>query len=331
MKRILIGFLAGLLCGAAAAWLLLRPTGAESSSESEAETAAGAPARAERETGSLHLDAAAQVAAGIAVAQPERITFLPQVPVYGRVLDASSLIAGFAELEAARATLAASEKEQARAERLFAAGGNTSEQAVELARAAAARDRVAVASARDRLAAAWGREVADEAPALLARLRAGGGIVRLDTLPGAKPAAKVEQAQVFEPGAPERTFSVRLLGPAAVADPAIPGRGFLGVIEDAAPSVGAPLRGSLPGAGETRAALTVPAGAVVYHQGSAWVFVLGAKDAFDRRRVTLAPASDAGRLVVLAGLQPDDRVAVSGAEQLLAAQLQVGTTTPEER
>jgi hypothetical protein len=63
----------------------------------------------------------------------------------------------------------------------------------------------------------------------------------------------------------------------------------------------------------------------VYHQGSAWIFVLGEEDTFERKLVTLGRTTG-DAVAILTGLEPEEQVAATGAEQLLAAELQAGGT-----
>lgn len=90
---------------------------------------------------------------------------------------------------------------------------------------------------------------------------------------------------------------------------------------------GASLQASLPGAGSATAALAVPRSAIVYHQGSAWLFTPGADDTFVRRLVTPGRDIPPDSIAIVGGLGPDEQVVVSGAEQLLASELQSGGAT----
>jgi hypothetical protein len=326
MNKTVLGILLGLVLGAGGTWLALR--------NHEATGAAPAAAEASKsdekpKDNPLHLPPAKRTAVGIVLAKPAAATLAPEVPAFGRVIDPTPFVSLVAEQATARAALAASEKELARVKKLFDAGGNASAQAVETAEANAARDRAAVDSAHVRLLAGWGRKLA--ADTSLERLRVmlekGGALVRLDVLPGDKPADEPKTARVNVAGN-DQTVDAEILGPAPVADPQVQGASFLALVPDHSFAAGAALRATLPGVGEPAAALIVPRSAVVYHQGSAWVYVLGEEDTFERKLVTIGRATADG-IAVTSGLEADEQVVTTGAQQLLAAELQAGGAPDE--
>jgi hypothetical protein len=251
------------------------------------------------------------------------MTLAPEVQGFGRVLDATSFASLVAEVETARGALAASEKELERAKKLFAAGGNASAQAVETAEAGALRDRAALGSALARLNATWGRDVAQNSAMLSAALEKGGALVRIDLLPGEISAAAPKQARVNLPGRTEN-FIAEIVGPAPAADAQVQGTSFLGLVRESSLAAGAAVRATVAGVGEAANVLAIPRRAVVYHQGSAWIFVLGEEDTFERKLVTLGRGVDGDAVSVLSGLEADEQVATTGAQQLLSAELQAG-------
>jgi len=119
-----------------------------------------------------------------------------------------------------------------------------------------------------------------------------------------------------------------VLGSAPVADPQLQGASFLAFVAQHAPPIGAALRATLAGPGEAEKVLVVPRTAVVYHQGSAWVYVLGEEDTFERKIVTLGRTS-AGGIAIASGLEESEQVVVTGAGQLLSAELQAGGAPDE--
>jgi hypothetical protein len=282
------------------------------------ETGAAKPA-----SNPLHLTAEQRDRAGIKLARPEAQTLAPEVEAYGRVLDPTPYAALVAEAATARAALTASEKELERVQKLFAAGGNASAQSVEAAEAAAARDRAAWASADIRLVAGWGSKLARvDLGTLRETLTRGAALVRIDLLPGVTAAAAPERARIALLGAEEQ-YDVEVLGPAPVADAQVQGLSFLAWLRGHSLPAGAALRVTLPGSGEAAPALLVPRTAIVYHEGSAWLYVLGRDDTFSRERVTLG-RSVGDRIVVASGVEADAQVAISGGQQLLSAELQAG-------
>ena len=318
MSKVIVGVIAGLAVGASATWFALHHGDA---APAKAEAPA-APAAKPKEN-PLKFNAAKRAAAGIVLVQPASHAVTPEVGAFGRVLDAAPFVALVAELELAKVALVASQKAAVRAKELFGAGGNTSTQSVETAEAAAARDRAAIASARARLLAGWGRKLADsELATVVAGLEAGAALVRLDLLPGDAPAAGLKKAAVGLAGGSE-WVDAEILGPAPVADAQLQGISLLAFVAGHALPVGGALRATLPGPGGTTTALMLPSSAVVYHQGSPWVFVLGEEDTFERKLVTLG-RTVGERVVIASGVEPAEQIASSGAGQLLSAELRAG-------
>lgn len=325
MKKIIVGIVIGLGLGALGMWTVQHEHGGAEAGKGEA---AAKPAEKPKEN-PLHLPPDKRTAAGITLAKPVEKTVQPDVSAFGRVLDPAPLVATVAEVEVARTALATSEKELQRVQKLFAAGGNASAQAVELAEAAVARDRTAQAAAKARLLAGWGREIASgsDLRTVTAALESGRSLLRLDVLPGETPAEPLKVVQVGLAGTGE-TFEAEVIGVASTADPQLQGLSFLALSRGRTLPVGAALRATLAGRGEPQKMLTVPRSAIVYHQGSAWLYVLGEEDTFERKLV--APGRSLGDAVTLAGgVDDDEQVVVTGAQQLLAAELQAGGA-PEE-
>jgi hypothetical protein len=320
MNKTILGLVAGLVLGSGATWIVLHRGGDDVADKSEM------PAK--EKPSPLRLSAAKREQAGIMLVKAESRALTPEVQAFGRVLDPTALAMVVSEVDTAQAALAASEKELERAKKLFAAGGNASAQTVETAQAAASRDRAALTSAQARLASTWGRQVAHNAAEISAALEKGGSLVRLDVLPGEAPAANAKEARLSLPGQ-ARLVTAEIIGPAPTADAQIQGPSFLALVRDSTLASGAALRATLPGAGETTNLLVLPRSAIVYHQGSAWIFVLGEEDTFERKLVTVGRSLDSDAVAILSGAEPDEQVAATGAQQLLAAELQAGGTGEE--
>ena len=74
--------------------------------------------------------------------------------------------------------------------------------------------------------------------------------------------------------------------------------------------------GYLP-AGPEMPGVIIPASAVVWSGGTAWVFVAGGKDRFFRREIPTDAPVENGWFVVKA-LSPGDRIVTGGAQVLLS-------------
>lgn len=273
--------------------------------------------------------AAKRAAAGITLAKPTSMALKPEVKGFGRVLDATPFLALIAERDTAAAAHEGSAKELDRVRKLFANDTNVSAQAVEAAEAAEARDRAALTSARMRLNTSWGHELSGAASGpIVEAIEKGGALVRLDLLPGDVPAGTPKESTVALLGSKE-VYPAEILGSAPTADPQMQGSSYIAVVRDHSLPAGAVLRVTVVGAGDAEKVLTIPRSAIVYHQGSPWVYVLGEEDTFFRRLVALGRSTPNG-VVVTEGLTEDDQVAITGPQQLLSAELQAGGAAEEE-
>ena len=324
MKKVVIGIIASLALGVAATRLARAAEPAAAPAKSEA----AAPAEKPKEN-PLHLTAAKRAAAGIVLAKPVSVTLKAEVSAFGRVLDPTPLVSLAGELMTARAALAASEKDFARLEKLHAADSNASAQAVEVAEAAVKRDRTMVASARARIIVGWGRKLADTADTILTAdaLEKDNAIVRIDLLAGDNPAAELKSVSVSLLGG-GGMFEAEVLGPAPTADAQVQGASYLALVRNHSLPAGAVLRVTVPGPGEAKQSLAVPRTAIVYHQGSAWVFVLGEEDTFERKLVTLGQ-SVGENVAITSEVEDSEQVVTTGAQQLLSAELQAGGAPAE--
>ena len=312
MKKILAGTFLGLVVGGAATWLVLHQRPAAAPEEKPP-------------TLDITPDGAAitkQLAAiGLTTAAPEVATLSPAVKGYGRVLDPAPLIALVAEVETARATLAASEKELARVQKLHADNANASAQSVETADAAVQRDQITLSSARARLIASVGPGLADTAnlATMVTSLEGGRALARID-VPAGDAAADAPKTIRIGLVAGGEMFDATVLGRAPTADAQIQGTGFLVLLRDHDTPTGAALRASVPAPGEAQKALVLPRGAFVRHEGGVFVYVQTEQGGFERRLVTLGAALTNG-IVVATGVEANDKVVVTGAQQLLATEL----------
>lgn len=321
MKKTVIGIIFGLAIGALAMRLITEYTAKPAAAEAEAaEPPAPNPTK---------FNAAKRDAAGIKLARPATASLAPEVKGFGRVLDATPFLSLLAEGETAATAHEGSLTELNRLKKLNAADANVSTQAVEAAEAAEARDRTALSSARARMSSTWGHDLAGAASApIMEALEKGGCLVRIDILPGDSAVTAPKAATVSLFGSDE-VYPAEILGVASTADPQMQGTSYVALVREHQLPAGASLRATVTGAGEAAKGLVVPRSAVVYHQGSAWVYVLGEEDTFFRRLVTLGRSTPEG-VVITEGLTEEDQVAITGPQQLLSAELQAGGAAEEE-
>ena len=110
-------------------------------------------------------------------------------------------------------------------------------------------------------------------------------------------------------------------GPAPSADPQVQGAAYFALLREQPLPAGTTLVAYLVHSGPAQKTVTIPRSAVIYHEGSSWVYVLGEKDTFHRRRIQLGLALADG-FVVTEGLAEKERVLIVGAQQLLSNELQ---------
>ena len=102
------------------------------------------------------------------------------------------------------------------------------------------------------------------------------------------------------------------------------GTNYFALLREQPLPAGTAVVGFLAQDGPGQKTVTVPRSAIVYHEGSAWVFVLGEKDAFQRRRIEIGQALTES-CAVTSGISEKDRIVTVGAQQLLSSELQAAT------
>jgi hypothetical protein len=238
------------------------------------------------------------------------------------VLDPGPLAALVTDLLSARAAQAASSNELARLKTLEGQG-NASARSLQAAEAAAVRDQLALRALSDRLALSWGQAVGDQSD-LLGFAQS---LVSLDTvlvrvdLPVGHDLKSPAGARLVAPSG--QTLEGEFLGPATTVDPETQGRGFLFRVRPnpSRLSPGEAVVGYLRAPGAPVAGVLVPRAAVVRTEGAGWVYVAaeGGK-AFVRTGVALDRPTEAGWFVTQ-GVAAGDRLVVTGAQELLSAEL----------
>jgi hypothetical protein len=248
----------------------------------------------------------------------------PEIKAYGRVLDAASLGPLNAELVSAQADHQAAHKELERVKAL-AAQSNASQRALETATAAAAKAQAQLDSVRARLASTWGSAIAgrDELNSFVQRLSTlADALVEVEIPAGEGLLTTPKTARLVTLTDPTRPLSAQWLGPAPSVDPQMQGRGFLFLVSPnstrLAPGAAVSAFLELPGEGESGVA--VPAGAILRFNGVTWVYRQAGSGTFERVEVALRQPLDQGWFV-RNSLQPQDKVVVVGAQQLLSEEL----------
>ncbi|HET9701547.1 MAG TPA: hypothetical protein VFP70_11550, partial [Burkholderiales bacterium] len=216
---------------------------------------------------------------------------------------------------------------------------NASERALHAAeaerRAAEARlagAEAALAAAREALRLEWGDTLerwAETGTPELARLLDGAEALLLVTLRLADSAPRPMQVLEFSPaGSREKPRRAQPLSAATRADPGLPGATWLYRAPAAGLRAGMRITGRLPTGQDAEDGVLVPAAAVVWHAGKAWVYVQEAADRFERRAIEAATAVGADWFET--GLEAGERVVVSGAQLLLSEEFRGRITNENE-
>jgi hypothetical protein len=251
-----------------------------------------------------------------------------EVRGFGRVLDPAPLAALVTEGATAQAALQASTKEYERVKTLFSQDQNASARALETAEAAMNKDRVALESVQLRLLVGWGKEIASrtDLQAFVASLAARqAALIRVDLPLGNRPKAPPVGGRVAPVGAPESGIEAQILSPAPATDPQTQTEGYLLLAKADSLAPGAALIAFLTVPGPARSGVIVPRDAVLRHEGGTFVY-LQRDDVFQRQAVTLERPVDNGWFSAVGAnnhspLQPQEKVVVVGAQQLLSEEL----------
>lgn len=266
----------------------------------------------------VFLDATARERLGLEVARVRTARVAEEVEGFARVLDPAPLVAARGERDAARSAAEASEAERRRLAALRDGDHSVAAKDLEAARAAAERDRAAAEAAQARLVRDFGSALAGPGNGVVRRLAAGdAALVRVDLPLGTALPSSPRAARLARFDAPARFVEAAPLGPAPVADPTMPGRAWLFVLDRDPPVPGTPLLARVVYGPEPVPRPWVPDAALLQRGDGYLVFVEAEPGRFVPRRVTPGPARDGGR-VIEAGLRPGERVVRRGVQELLA-------------
>jgi multidrug efflux pump subunit AcrA (membrane-fusion protein) len=293
----------------------------------------------------LTLDEEAQKAIGLTTDDLKSAKYQDQVRAYGSVLDLATLttlntnyVSAVAQLNTARARLAASQPAFLRAQALYAKNiGNLVQ--VQTTEAAVIADRAAVDAAESQVRTLRATAMQEWGPVIgNAMVVSGGLITRLIeraefllqiTLPPGVDLDDVPPNASVEVVGKSRRAEVRYISPATRTDARIQGiTYFYAAAANSGVLPGMNVRAYLAN-GKPVEGVVVPPSAVIWWAGRAWVYHQTADDTFSRREIpTDMPTEESGGFVVPASLLTADApVVIAGAQMLLSeefrAQIQV--------
>ena len=333
LRRILAAVLVAGIAGLAF-WGFIAGRG-ETAREAERERPVTAPSRTAEIDGhpAVRLDAQAVKANGIEVATLSPAPYQSQLRGYGTVLDLiplNDLGNGYANARAqqqmAQAKLAASKAALDRARGLYRNQQNISLAQFQAAEAAAETDQAALVSADSQvrtLAATAaqsfgpvvGKALLEGSPLITQLIERQDLLLQVTLPPSVSVPAPPRDATVQVEGGPPAPVS--FVSPATRTDPRIQGVSFLYL----APASSGVLPGmnvlvSLP-SGPLREGVALPASAVVWWQGQAWIYREAPEGTFVRTQVPASfPAKDGG--YVVEGWPGRAQVVTRGAQALLS-------------
>jgi hypothetical protein len=291
------------------------------------------------------IDDKSQKAIGLVTVVPKPAPYQDQIRAFGTVLDLANLttlntnyVTAVSQLKTAKAKLAASQPAYQRAKALYAKNIGSLVQ-VQSTEAALIGDNAAVEAAESQVRTLAATAIQEWGPVIGHALVNGAGLVnRLIerrefllqiTVPPGRSLDPPPTAVAEVPGSTERA-EVRYISPATRTDPKIQGLSFF--------YAATANSGMLPGMNTRAFMITgkpvdgyiIPASAVLWWAGHAWVYARIEDDEFTRRQIpTDMPVGNGGEFVVpvSAFAEPAPDIVTTGAQMLLSeefrAQIQV--------
>lgn len=314
--------------------------------EQERERPIKVPSRVSMQDGepTITLDQDTQRKSGIVIAPLAATSHQEELRAYGTILQLQGLVdvrnnyaAAKAQVDKIQAALAASRKEYERLKGLHQANQNISDKALQAAEAVWRADEASARAAQEAVSAVestarqqWGSVLAEwlsDTSQPFDRLLQQREVLIQITLPaGAPPLSAPQLARVQ--AADGTLVSAKLVSPAPHTDPRLQGMSFFYRAPAETPGLlfGMNVLAYLP-VGPQVQGVIVPAAAVVWWQGKAWVYVQRGPDQFVRREIPTETPLQEGWFVGK-GLSAGEQLVVSGAQLLLSeefrAQIQVG-------
>ncbi len=269
------------------------------------------------------IDAETQARLGLTFAAPEATQWLPVLHAVGRVVHPLAFTAAAADYEGARSATLASQSELDRTQKL-AAQDNASPRVLEAAQASAARDSLVLKSARAKFAAEWGvgLAAATNLTAFAQQLQTDDNSLIKITLPvGTFPKPLPSTAIIFLFGDETNSVTADFADDLGI-DSATQVETLLFTIKQKLPP-SISLTASLKTSGEPIAGVTIPASAILRHEGKGWVYVQTETNQFMRVEIPFDRQTENGWFVA-DKLSATNRIIVTGAQTVLSAELSGG-------
>ena len=270
------------------------------------------------------LDQNTQKLLGIHVADLATQDIHPQIAAFGEVMDVAPLLRQWLDLQATKLLALQSDRIATRTAELAKADHLSSEQSLEMAELDLQTTRLKYQTAKNDLRLTWGlgdfnlitQDVLDRL------LKGNAVVVRLAIPIGVSIPTVPESVNVWPTGSPLNVQSTKLIWPAPMTNKSrSPGYfALLGKdIQQFPAGLGVLAKVDLQG--ESQKMFVIPDEAVVYHQGSAWVYQQTKNDHFQRQLIGADIPSPEGWLAPMTILDPQLPVVVQGAQGLLSTEI----------
>lgn len=289
--------------------------------------------------GRIKLDANALRASGIVTAKVVAAESRAQLEVQGVIVDTRPLIdargrylAQQAEIRALRAAATASEAEYKRMLELYKDERNVSERTMLAAEAQWKGDRARLNSAEqaalsqaEAIRAQWGSALAQLAigssPAAFSGIAAQTELVAEVSIPLEQDRTTAKNSITLEPTGGGKTVSARLLSAAPASTVGAAGATYFYRVPSTGLRIGTRVAGRVPLSNSpSEKGVKVPDGAVVWHAGSAWIYVREKPDEFVRTPLE-TDRQLAGGWFTGEAIDPGTEIVVTGAQLLLSEEL----------
>ena len=269
----------------------------------------------------MTLDAETQERLGLKIESPTAAQWQPEAKGYGMVISPSMLVAASADTGVSRAASVASDQEYER-QKTLAAQGNSSARALETAKAASTRDQAVFEAAISKFIADWGEELSlGGGEKILSQVVLGkASLVRIDLPPGERLASPPTSARIVSLADDGQPVSGSLCGATQGVNPQTQCRSYFFLVKPPLLTPGSAVTGFLKVPGEPISGVTVPADAVVRHDGKGWVYVQTATNQFARTEIPLDRLTGSGWFVS-GDLSATNRIVTSGGQTVLSTEL----------
>lgn len=285
--------------------------------------------------GSLYLDEKIQRRAGLQIAPLKPFQYTPEVSAYGNALALLPLLdlrnrykSSQAQYESAQASLELAQQNIARTQHLQRSGiaskrtlqEQQSQLRMEKARTEALR--LQIKTIYDEALLNWGQKLTDlflpDDNSRLAPFLSGQKTLLLITLPpGQTLADGIESIVVSPSGDRSKAHPAEFISIAPQTDAMTQGESYFFATESTAIRTGMRLTAWLPRQQSPEAGVLIPASALIWHLGQAFVYLKTGEERFSRRRIADLVNTPEGYFV-RGALAPGEELVTTGAQMLLS-------------